>query len=614
MVDIKLNKNQIEAINHVNGPMLVVAGPGSGKTMVITERVNQLINKHKVNPKEILIITFTKYAAKEMENRYIDKYDTKKEGKPNFGTFHSVFFRMLCDVYKYDVSNVIRDDEKYMIFKQIITKLNMEYEQEKEFINNITNEISMMKNELIDIKNYNPLTLSKDEFDKTYKYYELYKKKNQKIDFDDMLVWTYMLFKTDEKVVVRYRNKYKYILVDEFQDVNKVQFEILKLISEPLNNIFVVGDDDQSIYRFRGARPELFLKFSDIYKGTKKVFLDINYRCTEPIVKISNKLINNNCKRYCKALSAFKNEKVKPTIFNSENTSDEAEKIAKQVVELNKRGKINYKNIAVIFRTNMQARSFVEKFSETRIPFCLKDDMPDIYKHWVIRDVMSYIKASQNIEYNQSVAQIINRPNRYISKDNITKATNGKDLIDGLYHLQTIKKYQISKLDDLVYFLKTLKTKTIASGIRYIRKDIGYDLYLREYAGERKLNVADLFEILDEFEESMRGIKTYEEYVSHIEGIRLELEKNKRTADTDRVVLTTMHSAKGLEFDAVFVAGVAEGIVPHEKSTKSDYDIEEERRLMYVAMTRAKEHLYISTLGKRYEKKLETSRFIKEIQ
>ena len=293
------NKPQSEAITHGKGPALILAGPGSGKTLVITQRVKNLIEKQHIRPSNILVITFTKAAATQMKERFTILMG---EGRypVTFGTFHAVFFSVLKNAYHYTAQNIIREEKKYQILYDIIHRMELEYEDEQEFMSGVLSEISLVKNEGIDLSHYYAKNCAADIFRKIYQQYEAGKQRAGLIDFDDMLVYTYELFRERKDILALWQKQYPYILIDEFQDINKLQFEIVKMMALPHNNLFVVGDDDQSIYRFRGSKPELMLGFTKSYPDTKKILLDTNYRSDREIIKAAGKLIAHNSERFQK--------------------------------------------------------------------------------------------------------------------------------------------------------------------------------------------------------------------------------------------------------------------------------------------------------------------------
>ena len=605
----QFNEAQNNAVNHLSGPCLVLAGPGSGKTLTITHRTKNLIEQHGVNPSNILVITFTKAAAKEMQERFVKIMDGQKL-PVTFGTFHAVFFHILKYAYNYSAGNIIKEEEKYRLFKGLIEKEQLEIEDEKEFISSVINEIGNVKGDMISIDNYYSVNCSNEVFRRIYNSYEDNLRNRNLVDFDDMLVMCYELFKAREDILSAWQNKFRYILVDEFQDINRIQYEIIKMLALPENNLFIVGDDDQSIYRFRGARPEIMLNFERDFPGTEKIVLNENYRSAGNILKAASRLIKNNEKRFAKNIKAVNDvgKSVRYMEFNS--VLEENKTIVEEIIShINNSG--NYSDIAVLFRTNTGPRFLVDRLMEYNIPFHMRDAMPNIYEHFIAKDIISYIKIATGEGRREDYLRIINRPNRYISRE---------VLKDEVIVLNEIKKeyadkaWMIDRIEKLEFDLTMIRNLSPYAAITYIRQGIGYDDYLKEYAQYRHMKAEELLEVENEILEASKEYKTYEEWFKHIEEYGKELTEqagiNNRTENA--VTLCTMHSSKGLEYDIVYVIDAVEGVTPHTKANL-DEDIEEERRLFYVAVTRAKKELNIFWIKERFNKPVERSRFVGEM-
>ncbi|KIR02114.1 putative ATP-dependent DNA helicase YjcD [Lachnospiraceae bacterium TWA4] len=602
--------SQSEAIMHKDGPMMVLAGPGSGKTMVLTHRIKELVCTHKVSPSNILVVTFTKAAAIEMENRYnglMQSEETLPSGRVSFGTFHSIFFKILRFTYHYTGNNIIREEQKRAFFKEIVKHQEIEIDDEKEFISEIISEIGKIKSELVDVNQYSSRNCPTDLFRQIYHQYQEYLNENRLIDFDDMQVLCYELFRDRPDILQAWQEKYQYILVDEFQDICQIQYEVIKMMAAPRNNLFIVGDDDQAIYRFRGAKPEIMLGFENDYPTTKKVLLDINYRCDGHIVDASLKLIGKNKNRFDKAIHA-KNEAVCPIRTRQfPDTVKESIQIAREIRQFHEQG-IPYEDVAILFRTNRSAAGMVQKLMEYNIPFQMRDILPNLYEHWISLNILTYIRVAMGEYTRENFLQIANRPNRYIKR----AALNSKEItFENLYNFYKDQDWMIERLEELEYGLKALAKMSPYAGIQYILKGIGYEEYLKEYASFRRLNPKELLEVVDELKESAKDFSSYKEWFEAIEDYKEELKRQRQVKDMDGVILSTMHSAKGLEFPYVYVIDVNEGTIPHEKSSSPE-DMEEERRLFYVAMTRAKKQLYVCCTKEKFSKTQEISRFIKE--
>ena len=616
----KLNENQLKAVNHLDGPCMVLAGPGSGKTRVITYRIANMVVNKNIKPTSILAISFTKASSIEMKNRALSLSNDFRMNKVTYGTFHSVFFRILRYFENYNIESILDEKTKRIGLKNILKGLNIENADDDETIGQVINEISYVKNELMDKRDFKSEVLTNDEFIKVYNFYEEYKQQMNKIDFDDMLIKTYELLKNNKAALDRVRSVYRYILVDEFQDINKVQFEALKLIANPSNNIFVVGDEDQSIYGFRGSRPDFLLEFEEYFSNTKKVLLDINYRSKGEIINIANRLIEKNTNRYEKVIKCGQGNGAKVNYISPEDSEEEAVYIAKDIKNKVQEDYTEYTDFAVIYRTNIQSRALVDVFMDMRIPFVVKDSIVTIYDHWAAQDILAYLRIGVNPNSNKDWIRIINKPFRYISKDNLILIKDEPDFINSLINKCDLHPKQVKTINDLDIDISYVKGLNPKNAISYIRTTLDYDRYILDYCANRKIKTNGLIEILNELESSATNFKTIQEYLEHIERVKSEIVDNKNNKETDGVIFTTMHSAKGLEFKNVYIIGANEGTIPHEKSYEIDDEekkndqIEEERRLMYVAITRAEENICISSPINKYGKRVSKSRFVEDIK
>ncbi len=609
-----LNEEQQIAVKHIEGPMLVLAGPGSGKTTVICHRVKNLLENKIVSDKRILVITFSKAATLEMKNRFLNLTNNEYPAVC-FSTFHAFFYRILRRFTNISDYTIIYEDEKKQIILNVLSNLKILIDDAEE-VDDIINEIAIVKNELISLNDFDSNTLSKEDFTKVFSAYEQEKIDAKKIDFDDMLSKCYNLLMENKEALEISKSAYKYVLIDEFQDINKVQYECIKLLSSDHKNLFAVGDDDQSIYRFRGSNPKFLLNFKNDFDGAKEILLKVNYRSTDSIIKLSSVIINENKKRFTKHIKGIKVNKLNPKYVHVEDIKKEASFIADKIESLNVEDKIDYDEIAVIFRTNLQSRAIIEAFMDRNIPFILRDFTNSIYDHYTVKDILSYLKLCININDNESLLRIFNKPNRYISRALTQSFTeNLKDeesLIKKMSYSNKLEEWQQKNISTLYLFLKELKKKKPYEAISYIRKTIDYNKYLEDICDKRKVNMKGLVEILDELRDVAEPFETIEEFLEHIELLKQKTKENiEMVKDSNRkcVVLSTMHSSKGLEFEAVFVCGLVEGVVPHELSKTND-EIEEERRLFYVAVTRAKSYLFLSSYKIRYEKDVKRTRFL----
>lgn len=604
-----LNPSQASAIRHKEGPMLVLAGPGSGKTLVITERTRYLIEECQISPSNILVITFTKAAATEMKERF-----QRRMGRAcpvTFGTFHAVFFMILKHAYHYTAENIMKEEQKFQWIREIVTKHKLEYEDETEFLTAILGEISAVKNTGIEIAHYYSKNCAETVFRRIFNEYQEYLYRHGKIDFDDMLVYTKELFLERKDILSAWQKKYPYILIDEFQDINKIQYDVVKLLAGDSQNLFAVGDDDQSIYRFRGAKPEIMLHFKEDFKEAETVLLDTNYRSTVPIVTAAGNVIKYNKERFPKKIQAAGGDGAAVEYLLFEGQREENARIIWDIQEAIDHG-ANYRDFAILFRTNMQPRFLMEQLMAYNIPFRTRDSIPNLYEHWLAKDLFAYIRIAMGSRERRDFLQIMNRPKRYISRDSLDEPTVAFDVWEWYYEEQPWVAKRIGQLE---HDIKVLERLSPYAAINYIRKAIGYDEFCAEYADYRRMKVEDLYDVLDELQESAKEYKDYDGWFSHIETYTKELQEVYRlqNQNMESVTLATLHSAKGLEYENVYLIDVNEGVMPYKKAVL-DTEIEEERRMFYVGMTRAKKNLHLFAVKKRNNKDAEISRFIKEAQ
>lgn len=612
----KLNDKQKEAVMHVDGPCLVLAGAGSGKTKVLTERIVNLIN-NGVSPYNILAITFTNKAAREMRERVYNSIE-EEANKIFIGTFHSLGLKIVRENasvigYSNNVTILDRDDVNTLI-KRFMKELNLDTEHYP--VKSILNKISFAKNE----------GLSPEEFDKfakapldmaackVYKMYESALKRSNSVDFDDLLILPLRIFKKDKSVLEKYQEHFKYILVDEYQDTNMVQYDMCKLLASKYRNLFVVGDMDQSIYSFRFANYMNVINFEKDNKDAKVIVLDENYRSTNNILNAANDVIKNNKERKEKNLWSSKGDGDKIKYIRCDNEQEEASTVVRLTKELLDKGE-KPSEIAVLYRTNGQSRVFEEAFLKENIPFKIVGSY-FFYNRKEIKDLISYMHLIYNNNDDASLERVINVPRRGIGSKTIERlrseasisdksmfevVSSGKEL--GFKNL-IIDLTNESKNTDLVGLVDVILDKT---GIRKEleeKNDLESDIRLE--------NLNEFKSIALAFQE--KGIFSLEEF---LENISLVSDKNEYKEVDDGINLMTLHSAKGLEFNDVFLVGMEEGIFPHNRSFESESELEEERRLCYVGITRAKEHLWLMNAKKRtlfgQVSMNFPSRFIKEI-
>ena len=612
---MECNKEQKEAIMHRDGPAMVLAGPGAGKTYVITNRVKALIDEYGVKPEQILVVTFSKAAAVEMKERF-EMLTGGRSLPVRFGTFHSVFFQILRLAYHYEVKDIATPALKYRFLEETLNETGYGVDDKKEFLSDIEKEISRVKGEGIEIDCYFSSACSAEIFQKMYRGYQEKLQRHRCLDFDDMVVYTYQLLKEREDIRRRWQAQFRYLLIDEFQDINRLQYETVCMLAEPENNLFIVGDDDQSIYGFRGAKPGIMLSFPKRFPDTKQIVLGVNYRCSDEIMKAAERLIGKNNERYEKHIVANKGKEQPVHMKKCENLPDEAEKIVAQIQMYQKEG-IAYQEMAVLFRTNMQMRLLAGKLMEHGVPFTMRENLPNLFDTWMAKDIMCYLQLALGNRSREKFLKIANRPVRYLSRTAFTESEVSFDKLRAYYAVKN-QEWMEERIWNFEYDLKNLASLSPYAAIHFIRKGIGYDEFLKTYADERNVNADDWFDVLDEMQEMARDKKSIPEFLSFVENYGDTLEeirqeqKKQQVKEEPGVSLMTMHASKGLEFPVVFVPTLNEDIVPYRKAVQEG-NLEEERRMLYVAMTRAKTYLHLSFVKERFHKEAEPSPFLYEI-
>lgn len=605
---MKRNPSQLRAIAHLSGPMMVLAGPGSGKTSVIVERTVYMINEGKIPASSILVVTFSRAAATEMKERFL-KFVNSDRSEVTFGTFHGIFYGILKAAYNLNASNILSEEEKYSILREMTEKFGQEMEQEGDFLEEIAKEISVVKGNCISLEHYYASCCSDEVFREIYNGYKNALRTRRKLDFDDMILCCYELFSQRSDILKAWQKKFVYILVDEFQDINSLQYKILQMLAAPANNLFIVGDDDQSIYHFRGARPEIMLNFTRDYPGAETVLLDVNYRCSGNILKTAMNVINCNKKRFRKKLTTPNDVGMPVTCKVFDNPREEAVCVAAALKKRLEKGE-KLENTAILLRTNQEAESLITALMEYQIPFTMKEQLPNLYRHWICRNLLAYLHMAAGDRSRKNFLELMNRPNRYISRDALK---NSQISFHDLREYYKDKDWMCDRITTLETHLRILGTLSPFAAVNFIRKGMGYEEYLREYAQFRRLKPEELLEILDRIHESTRGMKNLKQWEDYIEDYTEKLnEQAKRQRDRkEGVTVSTLHAVKGLEYDIVYILNVNEGSIPYRKAVLAEA-VEEERRLFYVGMTRARRKLVLAYVNRQYEKEREPSRFLEE--
>lgn len=603
---MQFNKAQIQAIQHNKGPCMVIAGPGSGKTTVLTHRVRYLIDRCGVKPSDILVITFTKAAAEQMKF----KFKGLSEGRSSavtFGTFHAVFFTILKAAYNYSARCIITPQVQHEFVKDQIHRLELEYDDEKEAVDGVLSEISRVKGEAVNIDEYESRCIPPQSFRIIYMAYDDMLVRKHLIDFDDMIVQCSELLMQREDYRRAWQNKYKYILIDEFQDINKAQFDVVRILADEYRNLFVVGDDDQSIYGFRGSAPQIMLDFNKYYSDAVRIDMCINYRSTGNIVFASRAVAEENEHRYYKDITTYNSQGDTVSVYEFNSLNDEKAFLVSEIRRLIDTG-IAADDIAVLSRTNVIGNMYMSRLESDGIPCCDYSVVQDIYEHWISKDILTYIRIALGSRERIDFLRIINKPLRYISRSYITQPADINALKRGYEGNEQMSK----QVEKLVSDISMIRSMSPFAAVNYIRKGVGYDEYIRNYIYEHKADKEELYNVLDELAHRASQYMSLSQWLDGIAEYIRQCDKDRQNNTADGVHMLTMHGSKGLEYKIVLVMDVCEGIIPYNKSIL-DEQIEEERRLFYVAMTRAKEKLYLLYPKQRYNKDTTRSRFIEEL-
>ena len=625
-----LNNKQYEAVTNTEGPCLVIAGAGSGKTKVLTHKIAYLMAEKGIKPWDILAITFTNKAANEMKSRVETLVgDIAKDMW--IGTFHSICVRILrkqIDRIGFDTSFIIFDtSDQKTLMKQIIKAQNLDDKLYSD--KSVLYEISNAKNDMLEPDKYMAKVKGDFRKEKIAELYEIYQKRlkeNNAIDFDDIINFTIKILLDNPDLLEYYSNKFKYVLVDEYQDTNKAQFTLVTLLASKYGNITVVGDNDQGIYSFRGADITNILNFEKDFPGTKIIKLEQNYRCTQNILNIANEVIKNNETKYEKKLWTSNEKGNIPKVFRGDNEYDEANYIVRQINTLKMEEYYKYSDFAVLYRMNSQSRSIEDVLRREDIPYKIVGGLK-FYERKEIKDAIAYLRLIQNTSDNLSLTRIINEPKRGVGKtslDNIDMiaANSGVSMYEVIKNADTYGLNRVfANTREFINTIEELKSKKddikVSELIKLTLNQTGYtkalELENTVEAESRLQNLDEFLTVAIEFEEESADNSLSE----FLEGITLSSDLDGMEESEDSVTLMTLHSAKGLEFPVVFLVGMEEGIFPGYKSIGEPKELEEERRLCYVGITRAKENLFLTCSRQRTifgsTSCNAVSRFIKEI-
>lgn len=606
------NKSQIQAISHMDGPAMVLAGPGSGKTTVITHRIKNLIEKAEVRPENILVVTFTKAAAISMQKRFSTLMNGGKGQLVTFGTFHSVFYKILRKARRYEATEILSERQKTDYIREIIGRYGISSNDISELSQNIINDIGNIKGNMLNAQEYEPSCCKKEDFIKVYNAYNLELKKDGKMDFDDILRECYLLLCENHTILEQWRELYKYILIDEFQDINRIQMNIIELLASPLNNIFVVGDDDQSIYGFRGARSEIMIEFKDYYPEAELIVLNVNYRSTQSIINVAGRVIENNKTRLDKCAHANNDKDFQPDIRKFRNQVEELKFVVSKIKEYENQG-ISLSEMAILVRNNSQIQEISSFLKNRKIEAESGKHRSNIYNGMVAKDILSYVRGALKFDgtyFNEDLIYVLNKPQRYISRQVVLSVNMNISAVRRIYSKNNI--------DSFLFHIEMIRKLPPQAALSYIRKGAGYEEYLRLYAIENNIPMSGLLKQLEQLVQECSKFNTLEQWINSIdsaqnsEGQNFGKKSSGEGGKNNRINIMTMHGSKGLEFKAVFIVDANQGIIPTSKALR-ERDFEEERRLFYVAITRAIDYLNIYAVEERLGCPIEVSMFVEEM-
>lgn len=612
---MNFTNEQIDAINHFKGPALVLAVPGSGKTTVILNRIINLIENHDVLPKNILSITFSKSQGLDMERRFLKSFPNLK-GQITFKTIHAFCYEIVKNYMK--IKNIkktlIEGDEK--INKSTLLKRYFFSMYEQKLLDDIIKDFFSLydftKNKMIDFEDYvrkNKFISNRLLLLKLYKAYENLKLEYNFIDFNDLLYLANKYISEDKNLLSSIKKRYKFFSVDEAQDTSMLQFEIIKKIVYPENNLFVVADDDQSIYSFRGAEPKNLLEFKKFYKDSKIFIMNHNFRSTKNIIEISNKLISKNKNRYQKNPICTCSDNSKIMLFKVKNAHIQMRKLLELIKQLKKD-----ESVGILYRNNISSIYVANYFLENDVDFFVKENGFDFYLNKILLDINNILQFSQNQTDLEIFKRIYFKLNAYIKKDFISKLkykSYDENILDALLDLDDLNSFYLKKFNALRNNFKMLKKLSMKYKIDFIVNELGYGEYLENYDEIQKLNSNLMIDILKYISSNLNS---YDDFLQRLKDIKEKLKDANKSSSN--ISISTIHSAKGLEYDHVFLLDLVDGEFP-QKNILNAMDsslLEEERRLFYVAMTRAKKTLTLFTIKTRNEKEVDTSIFYEELK
>lgn len=610
------------AIHHGEGPMLVLAGPGSGKTFVITHRIRALIEEHHIDASRILVITFTKAAAQEMKGRFNGL--TENRYPVQFGTFHAIFYHILQQSSPQKTIRILSQTQKIGYIKTILRTLEIPIVSTEEYASLFLRELSRMKNSGCQMTEYEPGYCDKRLFQTIAGEYERRREAENAMDFDDILYACYRLLAENPLLCGQWQQQYSHLLIDEFQDINEIQYQIVRLLTGEHGNLFAVGDDDQSIYGFRGSSPTFMKRMLQEYPACRQTVLSDNYRCSEAIVEAAGKVIAENKSRIPKEIRAKEGHGKNKEAVRIKVFSQKEEERKFLIEEFKRLSDEEQKHTAVIFRTNRDMSAFAQGLVQNAIPFLMKEKGKSIFRHFIAEELLAYLRFADGNRSRELFYRFMNHPYRGIPREALSiKQVHVRELAEALGG-GTDRGFACKETWKLSGDLQRLGLLKPYAALQYICRGMGYEADLKRRLQEK--GQEEDWQILSEILESARGMDSLAQWQDAIEAYERKLEdytqsdKSQNTAKTAGIRLLTLHAAKGLEYDRVYLPGLNEGTLPHKKSvTDSNGDaawqekLEEERRMLYVGMTRAKKGLCLSYLTGTKEKPEQVSRFLKPL-
>lgn len=622
---VSLDIHQREAVSHTEGPLLVIAGAGSGKTRVLTTRTAYMLHEKGMDPRSIMLVTFTAKAAAEMKGRLLTYPGIQRSSVQQLvsGTFHSIFYRILAfhTPETWNSQKLIKKDwQKEQIVKAAGRELELD---EKEFSYDLAlQQIGFWKNSLILPHQVKPETKWDEKTAFLYQYYEEYKQTNDLFDFDDMLIGCYKFFHENPEILEQYQSRFQYFLIDEFQDINKVQYELIKLLSERSKNVCAVGDDDQSIYAFRGSDPQYLLQFEKDFPDSKLVVLDQNYRSSHEIVTTANSVIKGNKIRRAKNMHGQFSSEQDPLLFFPYDEEEEATMILTDMQD-KIAGGFKPEDFCILFRTNTGSRAIFERLANSSLPFKIDQDIEPFYERFMVKSMLSFLRLSIDEENQTAIKYIL--PTLFV-KQSILNDIRAKSILEDRTLLECLSEvktgfaFQERKLKKLLPIIRSLSSLSPLTAIEEVEKELGYQDFVKKRGNEgNQLDKgSDDIRDLKVAAKRFHTIKEFLEHVDHMTAMNREIKRMSKDK-TDSITLSTIHRAKGLEYKVVYLVGVVDGSLPHDFALEAnrngdESELEEERRLLYVAITRAQELLYISIPTKRRGKKAYPSRFLKALR